>query len=134
MIDNPQITELNEWKELRELYSDLTDSDRREEVLVHAMTNYFMGRVADYSYMDFNLDIGTLANQLFEVNNFITDNAREDVNNFLSKSIRSLFNSNNKYLEKLKIGYDNSEIVENAKISSYKSYAKKNGLLTEDCN
>ena len=134
MIDNPQITELNEWKELRELYSDLTDSDRREEVLVHAMTNYFMGRVADYSYMDFNLDIGTLANQLFEVNNFITDNAREDVNNFLSKSIRSLFNSNNKYLEKLKIGYDNSEIVENAKISSYKSYAKKNKLLTEDCN
>ena len=98
------------------------------------MTNYFMGRVADYSYMDFNLDIGTLANQLFEVNNFITDNAREDVNNFLSKSIRSLFNSNNKYLEKLKIGYDNSEIVENAKISSYKSYAKKNKLLTEDCN
>ena len=84
--------------------------------------------------MDFNLDIGTLANQLFEVNNFITDNAREDVNNFLSKSIRSLFNSNNKYLEKLKIGYDNSEIVENAKISSYKSYAKKNGLLTENCN
>ena len=134
MINNPQITELNEWGELRDLYSDLTDSDRREEVLVHAMTNYFMGRVADYSYMNFDLDIGKIASQLFEVNNFITDNAREDANNFLSKSIRSLFNSNNNYLERLKIGYDNSEVVENAKISSYKSYAKKNGSLTEDCN
>ena len=98
------------------------------------MTNYFMGRVADYSYMNFDLDIGKIASQLFEVNNFITDNAREDANNFLSKSIRSLFNSNNNYLERLKIGYDNSEVVENAKISSYKSYAKKNGSLTEDCN
>lgn len=134
MINNPQITKLNEWNELRDLYSDLTDSDKREEVLVHAMTNYFMGRVADYSYMNFDLDIGTIASQLFEINDFITDNSREDVDNFLSKSIRSLFNTNNNYLEKLKIGYDNSEIVENAKISSYKSYAKNAGLLNEKCD
>ena len=46
----------------------------------------------------------------------------------------NLYPDKKENIYELKIGYDNSEIVENAKISSYKSYAKKNKLLTEDCN
>lgn len=129
------VPETQEYQDLREMYSELTAEDYIEEVLVHSLTNFFMGRIydknVDISSKWKDLNIKDLASRLFKTNGSFR---QTDDSDFMRATLESLLlDSNSSLLNDLAMGTKRSEIIINNQVSNWKSKLYKDGDLEQDC-
>lgn len=133
-----QVPSLEEYSELRKTYDFLTPNDYAEEVLVHSLTNFFMGRIQDYGRIRLvadNMDLKSLASKVLEIDSKDMIWYRDMPNgDFLEQSLRELLISNNsKLLDNLTLGINEDETILNSRISNIKSKLVKDGNLEIIC-
>lgn len=126
------IPDLTQFEELKERYRELSPNDYAEEVLVHAVTDYFMGRVQDYGALKVSdLNIKELAFQLFRTDS--TDKFRDD-SEFMNTLMKTLLlDGNSSLLKDLTIGVNLDKTITENKISNVKSNLIQNNNLKIDC-
>lgn len=130
------VPNLKQFEELKEHYKELSPDDYMEEVLVHAMSDYLMGRILDYGPLNItekNFNIKSLASILLNVSedklNKYRDNS--DFMNSLLKTI--LLEGDSKLLDNLSLGVNLDQTITEGRISNIKSDLITKNNLKIDC-
>lgn len=127
------VPSLSQFEELKDRYKELAPNDYTEEVLVHAMTDHFMGRVQQYGYLNIQPDfnIKKLASSLLKADFNLN---KSDEADFLNSLLRTLLlEGNSQLLDNLSLGVNLDESITLRKLTNIKSDLIENDNLKIEC-
>ena len=130
------VPEMPQFEELKQRYRELSPNDYTEEVLVHAMTDYFMDRVTDYgplNFSEYNFDIKSIAAKLLNVDEKKINSYRNN-SDFMNTLLRTLLlDGDSKLLNNLTLGVNLDQTITEGRVSNIKSDLIKKDNLKIDC-
>ena len=127
-----EASKLTSYNDVKESYKTLSPLDLAEEILVHAVSDYYLGRINDYGRVNIqNLNLVELTVNLLSLSK---NHVRAD-KDILNKTLRTLLleSGDGSILRQLSLGINNSDIITNNRISTVKSDLIKNEKLEYDC-
>ena len=127
-----EASKLTSYSDVKESYKTLSPLDLAEEVLVHAVSDYYLGRINDYGRVNIqNLDLVELTSELLNLNKKQT-RANKDI---LNETLRTLLleSGDGSILKQLSLGINKSDIITNNRISTVKNDLIKNEKLKYEC-
>ena len=129
-----QVPQTQEYSDLKQLYSELTTDDYAEEVLVHVLTDYMMGKLYDKNKNLSNIetiDLQDLAKDLLQYKSSFRYSSNKD---FLDQTLSTLLiDSDSQLLKDLIGGVNRSDVILNNQVSNFKSKLLKSGELKQEC-
>lgn len=129
-----QVPQTQEYSDLKQLYSELTAEDYVEEVLVHVLTDYMMGKLYDKNKNLSNIetiDLQDLAKDLLQSKGSFRYSSNKD---FLDQTLSTLLiDSDSHLLKDLIGGVNRNDVILNNQVSNLKSKLLKSGELKQEC-